>query len=196
MELLRSSPLYYLPAVVLTGIFFCHSCAGQANCDSINWSSSRPLTWKDFKGAPDTNSRVGALSYISFKYKLEREKKKIRLLTLTYFQPCISWVDSSSTASLSLGHEQTHFNIDELIRRSFVQELLSIPFEEKRLRRNIQHQYFLASLSRHLMHNSYDLDTDYHRNEMQQKLWNEKLLQLLKEKESCSFTLHEWHVDD
>ena len=105
----------------------------------------------------------------------------------------MSWL--SADGSLSLVHEQTHFNIDELIRRSFIKDVFSHPLNEKMLVRHFQHFYFLAMLSRQLMHTFYDIETDYHRNTAQQQLWNEKLLHMLDQLHQYSVTDYEWKID-
>jgi hypothetical protein len=182
---------------VLIFILICisHCCFGQVHfCDSIPWSDKRPLRWSDFRGAPDSSSRVGALSHITFKYRLEREKDKIQLSTIAFFQPCTSWADTSAADRLSLSHEQTHFDIDELVRRSFVRDVSnSGSYNEKQLIRNYEHEYFLSMLSRQLMHKLYDLETDYHRNALQQVRWNEKVLIMLASLRQYAPISFEWN---
>ena len=162
-------------------------------CDSIPWSHTRPLRWSDFQGIPDFTSQIGALSHITFKYRLEREKDKIQLTTTTFFQPCSSWVDTTATGGLSLAHEQTHFNIDELVRRMFVRDVSnSGAYNEKELIRNYQHRYFLSMLSRQLMHKMYDIETDFHRNTSQQARWNENVLVMLADLQQYAAVEFEW----
>ena len=163
-------------------------------CDSIPWSPTRPLRWTDFRGNPDSSSPIGAVSHIAFKYHLAREKDTLRLTTTTYFRPCDSWADTTIASGLSLPHEQTHFNIDEVVRRSFVKDVLNSGlYNEKQLIRNYQHVYFLSMLSRQLIHKIYDLETDYHRNALQQERWNERVLIMIGDLQQYAALSFNWH---
>lgn len=156
--------------------------AQQTSCDSIIWLEHRPLTWNDFRATPDTNSKIGSLSQNSILYRLKPDKTGLTFYAFTYFEPCRSWFKPLDS-TLSLDHEQTHFNIDEYIRRSFVHQVL-------RLERNesfflfVKHEYLLAMVARRMLHYQYDLETDYHRNKNQQVKWDRKIAGFLQQLDS------------
>lgn len=168
------------PLLLLFNLVFLQSEGQNNNCDSIPWSNTRLLTWSDFKALPDTASSVGALSHNSIKYILETVDNNYHLFALTYFDPCTSWYKPSDS-TLSLEHEQTHFDIDEYIRRSFIKDVLSLNNFSKYAVPGVSDIYFSSMISRKLLQRTYDLETNFHRNNNQQKLWSSKIIKIVQE---------------
>jgi len=85
--------------------------------NEILWSSKRKLNWEDFKAIPDTtNTNVIALTsseiQITENYVLNDIPKYI---LQCHFIKSKSWTKVSDTVTLA--HEQTHFDISELFTR-------------------------------------------------------------------------------
>lgn len=140
-------------------------------CDSIIWSDTRQLTWSDFRALPETTSAVGALSFISFHYQLVEENDRQYLTVLNYFEPCKSWYKVYDT-SLSLQHEQVHFNIDEYIRRLFIKEVKELKTVSRFAFPGVRDVYFSAMRYRNFLHRRFDVETDYHRNPVKEEHWH------------------------
>lgn len=88
----------------------------------IKWQENRPLIWTDFKGKPDYGSGTVAVTYrkIIYDYKCEI-RDSIYLVTFTLgclFDSGSSWVlRKTMNNEYILGHEQLHFDIQELFTR-------------------------------------------------------------------------------
>lgn len=172
-------------------ILFFHLCrlslipcnAQPAFCDSISWSDSTRLTWANFKGVPDTTSNIGALSFISLSYTLENFRNEHQFTVRIYFEPCKSWFKTTDS-TLSLQHEQTHFDIDEFIRRKFIDEVLKIENFSRYASPSVREIYLNILTTRNFMHHRYDAETDYHRNNEQENNWINNITRMIKELEN------------
>ena len=174
METSRLILLFFFTLVML------ENKAQTIMCDSIPWSHSKPLSWSDFKALPDSTSSIGALSHSSIKYVVETINDKHYLFSQTYFAPCNSWYKRGDSL-LSLAHEQGHFDLDEYIRRSFNKDVLALEDFSKFAVPGIQNVYFASMFYRKVMHAVYDNDTNFHRNELEQKLWNTKIRKMVSQ---------------
>jgi hypothetical protein len=92
-----------------------------ASSQDLPWSKSSPLSWNDFKAAPDENNPFFAVTHAGFGYKYNANQDSLHISTSTNFKPALSWVKKPSDHLL--GHEQLHFDIAEYYRRVFVERL-------------------------------------------------------------------------
>jgi hypothetical protein len=104
--------------------------------DVIIWEKSRKLSWEDFQGIPDSKNEYGALTEsigyqkadpVTRKNENQLEFSLGNIKTYALFRKSGSWVKKSVLESqnqeLILEHEQGHFDISEIFRRRFEQEL-------------------------------------------------------------------------
>lgn len=106
-------------------VFICSSSAKQQKIffvqeeenDTLNWSSSRKLTWEDFKASPDTTDfTVRALTFVGIGvYNGKWVDGVPHINVFCRFYKNKSWVKDKTSSSLV--HEQLHFDIWELYAR-------------------------------------------------------------------------------
>ncbi|GAB3920620.1 DUF922 domain-containing protein [Mucilaginibacter myungsuensis] len=87
----------------------------------VKWKEDRPLTWADFKGGPDYRAGAGSVIVWDTRYNYRVERRDTSyILTFTLdnvMYTDISWVMRDQMGDYLLGHEQTHFDINELFTR-------------------------------------------------------------------------------
>lgn len=95
--------------------------------ETIYYSSSKPLSWKDFKGTPDNNSVAAAITASGFGYKADFKstggKSQLNIAVYCYFSKKNSWVKPGKTTEYILTHEQHHFNISFIAANFFMDKL-------------------------------------------------------------------------
>ena len=95
--------------------------------ETIYYSSSKPLSWKDFKGTPDNNSVAAAITASGFGYKADFKstggKSQLNIAVYCYFSKKNSWVKPGKTTDYILTHEQHHFNISFIAANFFMDKL-------------------------------------------------------------------------
>src|SRR5580700_10370924 len=87
----------------------------QSNQDTIYWKQDCKLSWKDFKGPPDSSSDgdAGTMSGIQYR-SLKYDEDTIKIYAFCFFLRLESWAMSNDTTIDGLKHEQNHFNISEI----------------------------------------------------------------------------------
>jgi len=94
--------------------------------DVIPWSSSKQLSWKDFKGEP-TNERAAAITASGITYRFSttdtNDNLEIDFKVITHFYPNKSWYNPSLVNAEILEHEQRHFDISEIFARKMRKRL-------------------------------------------------------------------------
>jgi hypothetical protein len=90
----------------------------------IIWHQLRPLTIQDFKGSTDKRPFLAA-TYSSFRYTAKPQPKtnKLILTVQTYFNCNLSYFKPTETDSMTLQHEQAHFDITEIYARKFIEKI-------------------------------------------------------------------------
>jgi hypothetical protein len=153
--------------------------------NEIAWSSTRKLTWDDFKGSPKSisNNNVAATTYCGFSFESNRVTmfKKVKIYTKTTFDCKLSWVrpDQKERADL-LEHEQTHFDLCEVYAR-----ILRKKIEEKKLtvfNLNEANSLFKEVYGSYLERQElYEQETNYGLDRQKQIEWTIKVGQELNE---------------
>ncbi|OZV67544.1 DUF922 domain-containing protein [Winogradskyella aurantia] len=164
----------------------------QSNIEevSMTWNASRPLTWTDFKAAPNFNTSAVALTAtgITFGYSLATIDEKIVDFTTdvnAHFYPNQSWYLKQKADPYILKHEQLHFNITELYVRLFRKKLKGL-----KVNQNISHQ--LDNLHKSInraadeTQKRYDVETNHSINNEAQKAWEVAISEALKNLEEFS----------
>ena len=104
---------------------------GAPKVDPIPWSSSRPLTWADYRGAADLSTDAMAMTVYLLGYETECNGDHFSAAVTTTFQPDRSWVrttilETAARATRLLEHEQLHFDLSELHARRLRQCLAGL----------------------------------------------------------------------
>ncbi|EDP69808.1 hypothetical protein FBALC1_09762 [Flavobacteriales bacterium ALC-1] len=86
----------------------------------IEWSADRKLTWKDFKGKPDTINHPNTLAMTNSGFGYESGIsmfKEGKIFVQSVFNTNESWVVPKGKNDYVLRHEQIHFDITEIYSR-------------------------------------------------------------------------------
>ncbi len=148
----------------------------QSNQDTIYWSPCYKLKWEDFKVTLDSSSEFDAISSITIDYDITQQAlgKISGLKIFCFFNKAKSQTKSNDSALLI--HEQIHFNIAELFTRKLRKE-----FEENFKNKNTlslkeaESIYLEIKKGYDEMNIQYDKETDYSKNTIAQKKWNQKI---------------------
>ena len=147
--------------------------------NEIDWSSTRKLSWDDFKGKPTStsNNNVAATTYCGFSFESNRISifKKVKIYTKTTFDCKLSWVRPDQKGRVDLlEHEQTHFDLCEVYAR-----ILRKKIEEKKLTvfnlndaNNLFKEVYASYLERQAL---YDQETNYGLDRQRQIEWTMKV---------------------
>ncbi|MEO5782559.1 MAG: hypothetical protein ABIQ07_04765, partial [Ginsengibacter sp.] len=102
---------------VLVTVFMEDKVAAESN-DTIYHDIKKRLTWKDFKGVPDTKHFGGAVTASGYAFdadiKIEGKIIYLNVGVYVFFTKSLSWKKPSINADYHLLHEQTHFDITRL----------------------------------------------------------------------------------
>lgn len=184
---LRFKALKWLPflLVLLIGSSFIFQDSG--NYGTIEWHE-RKLTWADFKGQPDQNSKYGAVTYSQFSSTYKYSPDSLYCTISCEFIPEQSWVKPNATEEL-LKHEQGHFDLTEYIARLFRKELLSYKFESyETIRTEMKRLSAKYAAKFEEIQDQYDEETHHSKKLLEQTIWNKRIEQYLLETEPYSET--------
>ena len=150
----------------------------EAQEEAIAWSPDLKLSWKDFKGPPDKNSRVAAVTASGISYKFSSHERdgyfEVEYEVDTFFYPGQSWYQPHMCNDLVLSHEQLHFDISELFARKMRKQMSETRFT-KNVKKEVRaiYQKIIKDLS--VFQDLYDQETDFSRNEEAQLIWNKEI---------------------
>lgn len=161
------------------------------NNDTIKWSASRKLTIDDFKAVPDSNSKFRAVSMIGNYGRYKIKGDTLYVVYVNYFLSEKSWFKkdkkNSKNNTTLLVHEQGHFNIAEIEVRRLRKKISEIKGIDRKKVQSIYNSFVAEfKISDQKIHYSYDKETDFSRNEIKQKEWNNKIAKELKDLETYS----------
>jgi hypothetical protein len=102
-------------------LFFicCKTSLGVDDKNFILWQNTKQLTFKDFKGKPNklSNELFGhCATQYRFEHKIDNATKLPKFIIKCYFNKKMSFIINKKD-TLTLRHEQIHFNIEELFCR-------------------------------------------------------------------------------
>jgi hypothetical protein len=169
---------------ILFLLFTCASAdlnAQGSNEELLNWSSSRKLTWADFKAGPNPNSDAAAstttylgidynIGNTSFTYKIESRFSKTR-----------SW--GLHKTEYILSHEQGHFDIAEIYARKLHKKMSEYKFNIKTYSKDLRKIYDEVTKEKEKTQNEYDSETRHSINREKQAEWLKKIKEMLAELE-------------
>lgn len=142
---------------------------------SISWSPHRQLQWVDFKAISSPSkyytSQVKSACEFNVYTNAFNTYRNSRFFIYTTFSTYDSWVNADDTTSTLLNHERRRFDLCEVYARLLYKELIDnkitgYDFEEaEMLVSQIKEEYLNRILK-------YDLQTDYGKNEDEQRKWD------------------------
>lgn len=155
-----------------------------ANSDTIYYTASQKLTWKDFKGKPETGSDATAITSSGFGYtagaKYKNGKADISIIVYCYFGKQSSWVIKGKESDYALNHEQHHFDVTYIVANEFVRKLNAAQFTWSNYNQLLDEIYHASMKRLETMQNEYDGETRNGRLQQVQAKWNAKIEEQLK----------------
>ena len=145
----------------------------------LDWSSTRKLTWADYKAKPNPNSDAAAstTSYLGFSYSIRNEGFTYSIESK--FSKTRSW-GLHKTAHI-LSHEQGHFDIAEIFARKLQKKMKEYRFNRKTYEKDLNKIYREILDEKEKMQNDYDKQTNHSINKDKQAEWLKKIEKLLDE---------------
>lgn len=158
--------------------FFFFTLSAQAQQAEILWAPDLKLSWKDFKGKPDPNSRVAAVTASGISYKFSSLEGdgyyEVEYTVDTFFYPKQSWYQPHMCDDVILSHEQLHFDISELFARKMRKMMDSTRFTEN-VKAEVKDIYHSILKELKAFQDRYDEETNFSRNREAQLLWNKEI---------------------
>lgn len=150
----------------------------------IQWSVNYKLQWSDFVGKIDSLGEDRERSAVTWTLKKSTEwklsKDSIEFNLICYFLRYNSWKKIETDELLK--HEQGHFNLSEIhmrkLRKTFCE------YESHDLQATVDFYYLEYSKMEENNRQSqdlYDKETNFSKNEVEQKKWSTKIENMLKE---------------
>ena len=148
----------------------------------IDWTSTRKLTWIDFKGKPDPTSSNAALTSSSINVEFGYNRSGLIHSIKCRFNKSLSWVRIKN--NYILNHEQGHFDIAEWHARVLHRALNEYEFNAKTVGKDIN-QIYDRVMKEHV-HNQqqYDEQTNHSLDTTMQRQWDLKIAGMLKDNEA------------
>lgn len=96
----------------------------HSDTQTMSWTEDYKLTWSDFRGEPNYNTKAAAVTAagLSFNYSVNKRDNQIvgfKTNISADFYPQHSWRKEEIINDYILSHEQLHFDITELHARYF-----------------------------------------------------------------------------
>ncbi len=157
------------------------------NSNRILWSPDKKLNWAQFKGVPDTISAESAATKTRIEVDVISQKQIVEFNVPCFFESNKSW--SMTNDSAILVHEQIHFDIAEVAARNLRKELCELKYTNgmniKSTVKDLYHKNIKFLIS---FQTKYDNETNHSRNKNNQKIWGERVSELLKNLKNYSKT--------
>jgi len=150
----------------------------QQQNNLIDWNASRKLTWEDFKGPVDPESKNAALTSSSINIEFGYDESGLEYSIKCSFNKQKSWVRIRNSDVLA--HEQGHFDLAELHARKLYKAMKGYKFNAKTVSNDVNKIYDSLMTAHHQAQNLYDQETDYSRNKVKQEEWQKKIADELK----------------
>lgn len=147
--------------------------------DTIYYDIDRPLTWDDFQGAPDYNSRGGAITASGFAFSANMNTAGrdtyLNVRVYTFFSKKNSWKKQNINSSYHLMHEQHHFDITRISAEKFYYELKNANFTVNNYNKLLPELFNKAFEENSDLQQRYDSETHHSINTSEQLKWNNKI---------------------
>ncbi len=134
------------------------------------------LVWEDFKGTPNREGIIAALTVSGFGYnaniKTTNGKGELNITVYCYFNLNKSWVKPGKKTAYILTHEQHHFDISYLAAAIFMDKLQNTTFTPANFKSLIPRIYNECCDIMNKMQNDYDTQTMNGQLKDEQSRWN------------------------
>ncbi|MGI9545608.1 MAG: DUF922 domain-containing protein [Flavobacteriaceae bacterium] len=151
--------------------------------DGVLWSPDKKLVWSDFKGQPQSNSRIAAVTASGLSYKFSSMERdgyyEVEYTVSTFFYPEQSWYQAHMCDEVVLGHEQLHFDISELFARKMRRIMDGTRFT-KNVKSEVNAIYKNTIEELTAFQDRYDQETNFSMNKEAQLIWNKAIKEALK----------------
>lgn len=151
--------------------------------EKMEWSASRLLTWNDFRGSPNPVSDFVATTNsgmsFTYSYSIRNGKREISFEVKSYFYPNSSWYLKEDASPYILKHEQTHFDISELLARKLRKRLDAATFSDN-LKPEIEAIYRQVEEERKEMQDAFDKESDHSKNKTGEAKWEAYVAQQIE----------------
>ena len=154
------------------------------NEELLDWSTSRKLTWNDYKANPDPNSDAAAstTSYLAIEYNITSSSFSYKIQSR--FSKTRSWGQHKTEYILS--HEQGHFDIAEIFARKLHEQMSEYRFNKRTYQQDLNKIYQDILDEKEKMQNDYDKETNHSIKKEKQAEWLKKIKKMLEECEDFS----------
>ncbi|WP_347924818.1 hypothetical protein [Pontimicrobium sp. SW4] len=156
--------------------------------DEILWSSNKKLTWNDFLGEPN-NYKENLLAETQCEIKIigtYRSGGIPKYIIASYFIKSKSWTKVND--SLTLKHEQVHFDIYELFTRKIRKEFDKL--NKKKVRDTKMYDEIYYKLVNESINLNDRYDNEVYFNNEKQQIWIEEIAVELENLKEYSFDNH------
>lgn len=152
--------------------------------DTIYHDVAKKLTWKDFKGIPDTKHYGGAVTASGYAFdadiKIERKIIYLNIGVYVFFTKSQSWKKPSINSDYHLQHEQLHFDITRLGAENFIKELVNSKFTKDNYNQVLDSVFDKSYNENIALQNQYDKETRHSILTQQQHRWNVRIAEEMK----------------
>ena len=147
----------------------------------LEWNASQPLSWTDYKAAPNPESDAVAstTTYLSINYTITSSSFNYKIYSR--FSKTRSW-GLHKTAYI-LSHEQGHFDIAEVFARKLYKKMSEYKFNRRTYQKDLKKIYDEVTDEKEEIQNSYDEETNHSINRKKQAEWLRKIEEMLEESE-------------
>jgi len=145
----------------------------------LDWSSTRKLTWADYKAKPnpDSDAAASTTSYLGISYNIKSDGFSYTIESK--FSKTRSWGVHKTAYVLS--HEQGHFDIAEIFARKLHQKMSAYTFNRKTYAQDLKKIYQDVLDEKESMQHSYDTETNHSINKEKQAEWLKRIAATLEE---------------
>ncbi len=158
----------------------------QEDEETIIWTATQKLSWKNFKAPADDSSVAVAITASGISYQLSatitNTKVTANCKIIASFYPQKSWYKAKLADQNVLAHEQLHFDITELHARKLREKIAKATFT-KNVREEVKILYDQNNEALQNMQKKYDAATNFSINVEKQRAWEtliEKELRKMK----------------
>lgn len=168
---------------VLVNVFMENRVA-KPTSDTIYHDVNKKLTWKDFKGEPDTKHFGGAVTASGYAFdadiKMEGKIIYLNIGVYVFFNKSQSWRKPGITSDYHLLHEQVHFDITRLGAENFIEELVKSKFTKENYNQVLDSVFDRSYRENIALQEQYDRETQHSINRGVQLQWNDKIAAEIK----------------
>lgn len=141
----------------------------------IIWEKDRKLTVHDFRGEPDYNSPANAITSFNI-YYLSSMDSPFTFYCYSCFYKNTSWIKKEISDSLTIIHEQGHFDLAEVYAKKMSHKLHNLTYNITTVD-SIAYAIYIETYNEMIMmHDKYDFET---KNLKKQNEWNKRIRTML-----------------